>query len=529
MSCNIIETPDDVIDKGEITDTLTNNKETEDTTLILPQSIVLLDKEVKIKHGYTADIEFRVNPSNADVDFESFKLDLISTETRLSSYITEPANLRLKRVRYSQENKLNLRGQYILTIEDKNICTDYCERVAIVYDTRDENERKVEISSDVLTVTPEYPSELPRVYINTPGGAKITSKTEWLEDSSIRITDKDGNLLFDAFTSIRGRGNSTWGYPKKPYALKLDSKAEILGMPKHKRWVLLANWMDRTLLRNAVSFEMGRRVMNWAPRGEFVELYLNDKHQGNYYLCEQIKPDKNRVNIDEKNGGYILEFDTYGPYDEINYFYTPINNYPVTIKEPDEELITSWEHEGFTYISNHLGDFEKMLEDDKSGLNKWSEIESLIDVTSYIDWWLIHELTYNLEPLHPKSCYMHKKENDKLFAGPVWDFDYGTFANTRGIIVNNSLWYGYLFKYPEFKEAVKQRWAEVKHIFEEIDSYIVTQSEYIRESNEVNIYKWPTTASTNKDEHLSYDSAITVMRKSYQLRLSVVDEYISKL
>ena len=70
-------------------------------------------------------------------------------------------------------------------------------------------------------------------------------------------------------------------------------------MPKHKRWVLLANWMDRTLLRNDVAFEMARRVMDWAPRGQFVELYLNGVHQGNYYLCEQIKVDKNRVNIDE--------------------------------------------------------------------------------------------------------------------------------------------------------------------------------------------------------------------------------------
>ena len=70
-------------------------------------------------------------------------------------------------------------------------------------------------------------------------------------------------------------------------------------MPKHKRWVLLANWMDRTLLRNAVTFETARQIMDWAPRGRFVELYLNGKHQGNYYLCEQIKPDENRVDIDE--------------------------------------------------------------------------------------------------------------------------------------------------------------------------------------------------------------------------------------
>ena len=124
---------------------------------------------------------------------------------------------------------------------------------------------------------------------------------------------------------------------------------------------------------------------------------------------------------------------------------------------------------------------------------------------------------------------MHKKESDKLFAGPIWDFDHGTFADAEGLICNEVLWYGYLFRYPEFTAAIKVRWAEVKEVLEGIDSYIETQAEYIRESNDVNIYKWPTTADTNKDEHLSFDGAISVMRKSYQLRLKVVDEYISKL
>ena len=313
-------------------------------------------------------------------------------------------------------------------------------------------------------------------------------------------------------------------------------------MPKHKRWVLLANWMDRTLLRNDIAFEMGRRVMEWAPRGKFVEVYLNGKHQGCYYLCEQIKVDKNRVNIDELDedsdftddsqvtGGYILEFDVYGPNDEINYFYTKIKNYPVTIKEPDEEIITSWEHLGYSYIQEYVNNIEQILEDDKSNLSQWNKVEELIDIKSYIDWWLIHELTGNNEPLHPKSSYMYKKRNGKLYAGPVWDFDWGTFKpNMNSINLTSTLWYGYLFKYSEFRAAVKIRWEEFKPIFESIDNYITKQATKIHISNEVNILKWPISLSVNGDESLPYNEAIARMKSSYSNRIIIVDTFINNL
>ena len=99
---------------------------------------------------------------------------------------------------------------------------------------------------------------LPVVVIETPGAAAIPPKTmDWLKGTSLKIYDADGKLNYSGNDdNIRGRGNTTWTFPKKPYALKLDSKAPILGMPKHKRWVLLANWMDRTMLRNSVAFRI---------------------------------------------------------------------------------------------------------------------------------------------------------------------------------------------------------------------------------------------------------------------------------
>ena len=422
----------------------------------------------------------------------------------------------------------NMDGEYMYIFHsNKNI-----ERISIA-----------EIDS-VTFAEPEQIADvgLPKVYIVTPEGVGITSKTEWLENCSIRIVDENGVEDLNVATSVRGRGNSTWTYPKKPYAIKLDSKSEVLGMPKHKRWVLLANWIDRTLLRNDIAFEMARRIMEWAPRGKFVELYLNGEHQGNYYLCEQIKVDKNRVNVDELDektdfadetqisGGYILEYDTYGPNDEINYFYSQVQNYPVTIKEPDEDVITSWEHPGYLYVQGYVNNLEQLFEADKDALARWDEIDALIDVTSYIDWWLVHELVCNGEVIHPKSSYMFKKRDGKLCAGPAWDFDYGTFRqNSNSLILLSSLYYKYLFKYPEFKLAVKERWTEVKDVLADIDNYISEQADLIRASNEVNISKWPITQTINFDENKTFDEAVESMRQVLFFRMELVDNYILSL
>ncbi len=154
------------------------------------------------------------------------------------------------------------------------------------------------------TVKVDLFTGLPVVIINTEGGQPVTSKEDWM-NATIRI---QGVQLFEDLpemaTEIRGRGNTTWYWPKKPYALKLESKTSLLGMPKHKRWVLLANFMDRTMLRNRIAYKIAQSTLLPGLRAtEIVELIFNGRHQGNYMLIEQIKEDKNQVNISDD--GYI--------------------------------------------------------------------------------------------------------------------------------------------------------------------------------------------------------------------------------
>lgn len=509
--------------------------------VVFPTSIIVLDTKLALKHGGVDTISFRVNPSNAEFDVKNIHLDLVGFNRSKAevSYITPPTEYSIKAVEQAQDELGNVkRGQYHIIVQDNETNPDYNHNVAVVLAMTDAQGKPMEISSQIILATSVYPSALPRVYVTTPNGVEITSKTEWYKKSHIRIVDENGHEDLNASTSIRGRGNTTWEYPKKPYAIKLDAKAEVLGMPKHKRWVLLANWMDRTLLRNDVSFEMARRVMEWAPRGEFVELYVNGKHYGNYYLCEHIKVDKNRVNVDELDegtdfedesqisGGYILEYDTYGPNDEINYFYSQYKNLPVTIKEPDEEVITSWQHPAFLYISGYVNSLEKALNDKEP----WEVIESLIDVNSYIDWWVVHELAYNREPFWPKSSYMYKKRDGKLLAGPVWDFDFGTYRpGYDEIALKETLYYADLFTYSEFKTAVKARWAETKSSYADMDQYIEQQADLIAVSNEVNIEKWPIFLNANEDENLKFQESIDRMINGFQDRFEAVDAFISTL
>lgn len=383
-------------------------------------------------------------------------------------------------------------------------------------------------SSKEYRVVARY-SNLPVVYITTP--EPIVSKDNWVKNCTMTIENAGSANIDLEKVQLKGRGNSTWGNPKKPYAIKLDKKTEILGMPKHKRWCLLANWMDRTMMRNAVAFEISRQMdgLDYTPRGRFVEVVLNGEFCGNYYLCEQIKIDANRVDISEMEstdtdahsitGGYLLEFDTY--FDEVNKFHSASYNMPVNIKEPDEDVLQPAQ---LTYITDYINTVESSI------LSGSANLTNLIDYDSFIDWWLVHELTLNGEPNHPKSSYMHKDRGGMLKAGPVWDFDYGTFTTGYYVwIIKHTIWYGDLFDRPEFVAKVKQRWALHKPKLETIPDFIARTADEIEESANANCIQWPIWIQVNKDETLSFRDAVARMTDAYQARLRWIDENISKL
>ena len=446
-------------------------------------------------------------------------------------------------------------GQYKATIADTGVSWDYVEDACILLVNRGEDGTEsflasgfFEVRSEGAGYGPLVKTGLPTVYVDTEGGQGIYSKEEYVNASmKIRGTDKYEGL--DAVScQIRGRGNTTWSWPKKPYLVKLDSKQSILGMPKHKRWVLLANFMDRTLMRNLVSMKVSSMTnLAWTPRCVPVELVLNGKHQGSYLLIEQVRVDKNRVNVTEMtkddnagdavSGGYLLELDFHydnevqwiDPHGRNNQWGSGI---PFGIKYPDSDDLTSQQLDYIKgYISEAAGAlYGSNFKDPDKGYAKY------IDVDSFIDYWIVFEVMGNHELGNPGSVYMHKDRGGKLVAGPCWDFDWGVLSYKTspqaktGLINGNAIWYGRLRQDPAFEKKLKARFEELFPKLETIPDYMDECEALLTASARLNFAMWNPAEDAsqnggyiiNGDENMSFHDAIARLKSIYKERLKVI-------
>lgn len=397
-------------------------------------------------------------------------------------------------------------------------------------------EGRLRVQLSELTVE-EVETGLPKVVLTTPDGTDIVSRDEWMGGVKMTILMQDGSVSYDGTLQAKGRGNSTWGFPKKPYALKLDTKATILGMPRHKRWCLLANWLDRTLMRNAVAFEIARQMpgLEWTPRGEFVELFVNGRFQGNYYLCEQIKIDPNRVNIAEADdgsgdvtGGYIFEIDDH--YDELFRFDSE-QNLPWQFKVPDEVTPAQ-----FDYGRQLVSEMEHSLYDAESFARR--DFVQYMHLESFADWLLVQELTTNTDPQSPRSCFMYKdRDRDGrrtlMHAGPVWDFDYNSFVPelSNQYTVGRTLYYPQLMRDAGFRRLLRQRWDDLKSagLAEHVCQYIDQTQELLTVSDQLNSVMWPINNSVNADNLLSFPAAVARLKQSFLRKYAWLDYTIGQL
>jgi len=390
-----------------------------------------------------------------------------------------------------------------------------------------------------LTNPSDSYSGFPVLALMTDNEKKVDSKETWVTGRMVLDPQESDYEWCSDTMSIKGRGHNSWGQPKKPYNMKLVKKEPLMGMKKHKRWTLLANAGDRTLLRNRVAYHLGRLTdLPWTPDTRYVDVLLNGKFVGNYLLTEQIRVDKNRVNITEaKEGmtpeqvGYLLEFDRYA---EENYFHTKRRQLPVNIKEPDEDLLTSAQK---TYISDYIDQVEGLLYDAEMVDVSYRD---LIDIDTFIDWWIIVELTENRDTRLPGSCYMYKDAGGKLCAGPLWDFDLTTFkGNNRSFMhydyevdlnaeghTERSLWYKRLFSDPVFKARAKERWMQYKASFGKIGEFIDQEKAAITESAIRNWEIWTLSSGSNGDESLTWEEAVERMKTNYSTRLNWLDQKI---
>lgn len=284
------------------------------------------------------------------------------------------------------------------------------------------------------------PSGIPVVIMNTVNAEEPYDKEHNIP-SYVRIIDTDNSYVIDTATT-RLRGNASLNFAKKPYRIKFESKQRPLDAPaKAKKWTLISNYGDKTLMRNLLAFHISEVIgMPYTPYGRSVDVILNGEYKGCYQLCDQIEVNKNRVNIDEMEtsdisgealtGGYLWEIDAYAD-QEVSWFNSN-HNIPVTIKSPDEEDITPEQ-------SKYVADFFNKMEETVYATyfdNKDYGWRSILDAETFLKHFLIGELSGNTDTYW--SVYQYKKRGeDKAYTGPVWDFDIAFDNDYRTYPLNN--------------------------------------------------------------------------------------------
>lgn len=351
--------------------------------------------------------------------------------------------------------------------------------------------------------TPIVPKgDIPMLIINTPENIPITTK-EWINKaqglglSEFQIQKAGSHTTEILEMDIRGRGNSTWGMPKKPYNINLKKKEALFGMTTHRKWVLLANYADKTLLRTDFALGLGREVftdLGWTSDLRSVELVLNGKYQGVYQLVEKIEIAENRLDITVKGDGatdFLLERDHREKDEE--YKFTTEKGLRLSWEKTVKDVVTS-NTPRIIAIQERVQEIEDLLFSYKD----IAELKDDIDLPSFIDWYLVNELTKNVDAQQFSSIFLYQKDG-KLYMGPLWDFDlssgnanYYTCDDPEGFYVydEESAWYYQLFQDPAFVAMVQARWNEKKGLVLAHIDQIADKASELEEAQQNNFNRW---------------------------------------
>ena len=298
---------------------------------------------------------------------------------------------------------------------------------------------------------------LPIIYLNTDNA--ITSKEDYVTGTFMMDGWRNYDSVDEMAMEIRGRGNSTWQHPKKPYQMKLESKRALFGMLEDKKWLFLAEYSDKTLMRNHLAFELGSMsTLAWTPSGHYAEVFVNGSHDGIYHISEKVEDGGNRVDIGDT--GFLLEIDQPSRLDPDDVSFRT-DTYLINIKEPNLDYADP----EFSQVRQHLNDFEAVLfsaefADPETGYASYA------DVDSFVDWFLINEIAKNVDAQWYSSIFLHWIPGEKIKMGPIWDFDLG-FGNVdyadatfpEGWWVRWNDWISRMLEDPAFAERVKERYA----------------------------------------------------------------------
>lgn len=400
---------------------------------------------------------------------------------------------------------------------------------------------------------------LPTLYVDTNDGSKVDSKdTSW--EGRLTIAAPDGSECASTeplLTKVSGRGNSTWDFEKVGLNLNLDKKAGLCGLPASKKWALIANYFDRSLLRNSVAMHLGQNMdgLSWTPHNVPVDVYVNGEYRGMFDLFERVDVGPGRVDIPElKNnvtkpptdwnaapavtGGYLLQWDFRAAGDH----YISVNlRGNVVIEQPGNEADGSGITEAqLAYIRQYLLDADAAM-DSPDLANPDTGWRHYIDERSAVDYYLLQEYVKNVDGNFNTSVFMYKDRDTadgpgKLHLGPLWDFDTamgdlayagntdqptGWYLRTWSADVQNEApsadvgtWFNKLNEDPTFRAAVQARWQELRPLFEGLPTYIDERAAVIAPGAAANFERWNITETLEEGHRVqgSWEGEVTSLK-----------------
>ena len=382
----------------------------------------------------------------------------------------------------------------------------------------------------------EYPyANIPRIVIYTENQQKIKDReTEIPAKLQIWGKKEAESEIFDL--TIRGRGNTSWSMPKKSYKIEFVKKQSMLGMPKDKDWALIANYADKTLMKNYIAYRLSAALgAYYAPRCEFAELYLNGEYLGVYLLTETIKMGKNRIDMPKTNDSYIMEFEL-NPRKNQQIFYTytyktdsigkPFRvHYP---KDASSEVLLT--------IQEYVENFERYLKTVES--QKENHIVEWLDVDEYIKHYWVQEFSKNPDAAGNSSVFFSWEKNGTIKMGPVWDFDlaFGGHSNEKidvpeeWYIKTGYYWYSRIFRDDYVNSVQRSFWNENRTIFVNELSVVDSVCTVLNNAALNNFKKWDILQSTeyvfHRHAYKTYAAAVDDLKLWISKRIQWIEKNI---
>ena len=343
-------------------------------------------------------------------------------------------------------------------------------------------------------------TNLPTIYLETQGRFDFVNKENYVA-SKVAISNSSSTNIYDA--EVRGRGNSTWLYmEKKSFRIKFNSKQNFLGLPANaKSWTLIACAVDKTFIRNGLAFDMSRFLgFEFSPGCVFVDVVLDGFYYGTYMASDHINVDKDRVNVTEMTssdisptsitGGYHLEIDAYANEEPVHFWTN--RGIPFTVKSPDVDVIVKAQYD---WINNHINKLEDELYRDPE-----NACEKYIDIESAVKYYLHSELTGNCDAYWCVPCYK-KRGDDKLYFGPVWDYDQAFLTNERVPLHIATLdtyhgsaqpWFRLIMQTPAAQKVLARLWKKTKteNLQQQLLDYADKNANILQQSQALNYQRW---------------------------------------